>query len=154
MYGLPEDSNEIDWLKISTIDVSINSLNFVMRKHFSISYHFQMKEQRTAENCRNFWKNVAHPMINKSKWIQEEDDNLVKLTEQFEGRNWDKIAELLGVGTKLHFDAMSASHVTSCDGFMFNFKLNLFITISFQTGRSAFLCMKRYQTKFNPVLQK
>lgn len=57
-----------------------------------------MKEQRTAENCRNFWKNVAHPMINKSTWTQEEDDDLVKLTEQFEGRNWDKIAEHLGVG--------------------------------------------------------
>lgn len=96
VYGLPEDCNEVDWQKISTID---------------------MKEQRTAENCRNFWMNIAHPMINKSEWSQEEDDNLVKLAEQFDGRNWDKIAELLG------------------------------------NGRSAILCLKRYQTKFNPLLQ-
>lgn len=48
VYGLPEDSNEIDWLKISTIDVRINSLNFAMRKHFSISYHFS--DERTKNS--------------------------------------------------------------------------------------------------------
>ena len=57
----------------------------------------QLNGQRTSQACKLFWKNAAHPALNRGKWTPEEDNALVELVAVYNGTNWQEIAARLGV---------------------------------------------------------
>lgn len=57
----------------------------------------QFNSQRSSQACKLFWKNAAHPALNKEKWTQDEDKALVELVAVYNGTNWQEIAAHLGV---------------------------------------------------------
>uniref|UniRef100_A0A4W6FJS6 Small nuclear RNA activating complex, polypeptide 4 n=1 Tax=Lates calcarifer TaxID=8187 RepID=A0A4W6FJS6_LATCA len=68
---------EHDWQKISNID---------------------FEGTREAEDIRCFWQNFLHPSINKSRWSQEEVQQLREVSQRHKERHWETIAEELGTG--------------------------------------------------------
>uniref|UniRef100_A0A3Q3XL33 Small nuclear RNA activating complex, polypeptide 4 n=1 Tax=Mola mola TaxID=94237 RepID=A0A3Q3XL33_MOLML len=62
---------EHDWQKISNVD---------------------FEGTRDSEDIRSFWQNFLHPSINKSRWNQEEVQQLQEV------RHWESIAAELGTG--------------------------------------------------------
>uniref|UniRef100_A0A3P9B4H7 Small nuclear RNA activating complex polypeptide 4 n=1 Tax=Maylandia zebra TaxID=106582 RepID=A0A3P9B4H7_9CICH len=68
---------EYDWQKISNID---------------------FEETRDAGDIRCFWQNFLHPSINKTRWSQEEVQQLKEISRKHEERHWEIIAQELGTG--------------------------------------------------------
>ncbi|KAM7415453.1 hypothetical protein PAMA_017794 [Pampus argenteus] len=66
-----------DWQKISNID---------------------FEGTRDAEDIRCFWQNFLHPSVNKSRWSQEEVQQLKEISRRHEERHWESIAQQLGTG--------------------------------------------------------
>ncbi|XP_064616800.1 uncharacterized protein LOC135480805 [Liolophura sinensis] len=69
------DPQKIDWLKISA---------------------FEFDGRWDSVACQQMWTNVLTPAINRSKWLKEENDKLLKLVNKYNKRNWPKIAQELG----------------------------------------------------------
>jgi len=57
--------------------------------------------QRSPLSCKLFWKNAAHPAINTSRWLPEEDQMLLELVVKYAGVNWDDMAAELQVSNIL-----------------------------------------------------
>ncbi|XP_031590769.1 snRNA-activating protein complex subunit 4 [Oreochromis aureus] len=68
---------EYDWQKISNID---------------------FEETRDAGDIRCFWQNFLHPSINKTRWSQEEVQQLKEISRKHKERHWEIIAQELGTG--------------------------------------------------------
>ncbi|XP_071328505.1 snRNA-activating protein complex subunit 4 isoform X3 [Trachinotus anak] len=68
---------EHDWAKISNID---------------------FEGTKDAEDICCFWQNFLHPSINKTKWSQEEVQQLKEVSRRHGERNWESIAQELGTG--------------------------------------------------------
>ncbi|XP_044051752.1 LOW QUALITY PROTEIN: snRNA-activating protein complex subunit 4 [Siniperca chuatsi] len=68
---------EHDWQKISNID---------------------FEGTRDAEDIRCFWQNFLHPSINKTRWSQEEVQQLEEVSRRHGERHWETIATELGTG--------------------------------------------------------
>uniref|UniRef100_A0A8C4HJ65 Small nuclear RNA activating complex, polypeptide 4 n=1 Tax=Dicentrarchus labrax TaxID=13489 RepID=A0A8C4HJ65_DICLA len=69
--------DEHDWQKISNVD---------------------FEGTREAEDIRCFWQNFLHPSINKSRWSQEEVQQLKEISRRHGERHWETIAAELGTG--------------------------------------------------------
>ncbi|PWA16986.1 hypothetical protein CCH79_00020076 [Gambusia affinis] len=67
---------EHDWQKISNVD---------------------FEGTKDAEDIRLFWQNVLHPSINKTAWSSEEVQRLSAICRRHQDRDWDSIAQELGV---------------------------------------------------------
>lgn len=50
---------------------------------------------RTPDQCERMWRNFVHSSINKRKWTEEEDNELRKIAEKYECRDWEQIAREL-----------------------------------------------------------
>uniref|UniRef100_A0A1B6ECZ0 snRNA-activating protein complex subunit 4 n=1 Tax=Clastoptera arizonana TaxID=38151 RepID=A0A1B6ECZ0_9HEMI len=61
-----------------------------------ISLTEQMRSRHTSTNCSLYWHNYLKPSINKSDFTKDEDEMLLKLAEEYNGENWEKIVEELG----------------------------------------------------------
>uniref|UniRef100_A0A3Q1INW1 Small nuclear RNA activating complex, polypeptide 4 n=1 Tax=Anabas testudineus TaxID=64144 RepID=A0A3Q1INW1_ANATE len=68
---------EHDWQKISNID---------------------FEGTKDAEDIRRFWQNFLHPSINKTRWSQEEVQQLEEVSRRHGERHWEIIAQELGTG--------------------------------------------------------
>ncbi|XP_038559140.1 snRNA-activating protein complex subunit 4 isoform X1 [Micropterus salmoides] len=68
---------EHDWQKISNID---------------------FEATRDADDIRCFWQNFLHPSINKTRWSQEEVQQLKEISMRHGERHWETIAAELGTG--------------------------------------------------------
>lgn len=111
---------EHDWQKISNIDVSDESTNHAITRRWlwqqltfnknicSSSSVYpsspvfsspspQFEGTRDAEDIRSFWQNFLHPSINKSRWSQEEVQQLKEVSRRHGERHWETIATELGV---------------------------------------------------------
>ncbi|KAG1695541.1 snRNA-activating protein complex subunit 4 [Nymphon striatum] len=71
----------IDWLKISISE---------------------FKSVRDSEDCRLMWKNILRPGINKSKWKNEEDMNLLNIVNTNPGITWEEVSEKLNTQRTAH----------------------------------------------------
>lgn len=97
----------------------------------------QFEETRDAGDIRCFWQNFLHPSINKTRWSQEEVQQLKEISRKHEERHWEIIAQELGVSRREH-----------C---LFVWNVCLFlISLSLpsppsQTGRTAFMCLQMFQ---------
>lgn len=60
-------------------------------------YLFQMSGKYDAVDCECMWKNVLRPSINKKKWSSKEEEKLSELISKHNMRDWNQIAEELGV---------------------------------------------------------
>jgi len=49
----------------------------------------------TKQQLEQMWKNLLSTDLNQNKWTQEEDDELMRLSELFDYQNWEHIAEEL-----------------------------------------------------------
>uniref|UniRef100_A0A8P4G0V4 Small nuclear RNA activating complex, polypeptide 4 n=1 Tax=Dicentrarchus labrax TaxID=13489 RepID=A0A8P4G0V4_DICLA len=58
----------------------------------------QFEGTREAEDIRCFWQNFLHPSINKSRWSQEEVQQLKEISRRHGERHWETIAAELGTG--------------------------------------------------------
>uniref|UniRef100_A0A3Q4BZ02 Small nuclear RNA activating complex, polypeptide 4 n=1 Tax=Mola mola TaxID=94237 RepID=A0A3Q4BZ02_MOLML len=67
------------------------SLKGIMLKMSKIS-NVDFEGTRDSEDIRSFWQNFLHPSINKSRWNQEEVQQLQEV------RHWESIAAELGTG--------------------------------------------------------
>ncbi len=52
---------------------------------------------RTEAQCRIRWLVSDHPRINQTPWTQEEDTKLIDVAREHKNRNWEKIAQEMGV---------------------------------------------------------
>ncbi|XP_041792823.1 snRNA-activating protein complex subunit 4 isoform X2 [Chelmon rostratus] len=68
---------EHDWQKISNVD---------------------FEGTRDAEDIRSFWQNFLHPSVNKTRWSQEEVQQLREVSRRHGERHWETIATELGTG--------------------------------------------------------
>ncbi|XP_062273368.1 snRNA-activating protein complex subunit 4 [Scomber scombrus] len=66
-----------DWQKISNID---------------------FEGTRDGEDIRCFWQNFLHPSVNKSRWNQEEVNQLKEISRRHKETHWENIAQQLGTG--------------------------------------------------------
>ncbi len=57
----------------------------------------QFEGTRDAEDIRCFWQNFLHPSISKTRWSQEEVQQLKKISKKHGARDWETIAAELGV---------------------------------------------------------
>jgi hypothetical protein len=55
---------------------------------------------RSATDCRIQWTVNQHPLINKNPFSKDEIKRLRRIATRYNHRNWDKIAEELGVSLK------------------------------------------------------
>ena len=62
--------------------------------------NIQFEGKRFAEDLQTFWQNYLHPSINKSPWKPEEIEKLKGIAEEYQGCNWEKIAEKMEVCSK------------------------------------------------------
>ena len=51
-------------------------------------------------NCKLYWVNYLHPLVNKDDWTTDEIDRLGELTKNQEHFNWERIAEQLKTNRK------------------------------------------------------
>ena len=91
-----EDENELEELRrkidyIKTLPLSLLIENFNETIDFEDICN-KMLPSRTAHQCKLFWYNELHPLLNKGKWTKDEDKLLLKLAEESTGGDWDKIA--------------------------------------------------------------
>ena len=57
----------------------------------------QFEGTREADDLSRFWRNFLHPSVNKSSWTQEELQRLDELVQEHNERDWQSVAEELGV---------------------------------------------------------
>ncbi|XP_040927933.2 snRNA-activating protein complex subunit 4 isoform X2 [Betta splendens] len=67
--------DEHDWQKISNID---------------------FEGTRDADDIRRFWQNFLHPSVNKTRWSQQEVQQLKVISRRHGERHWETIAQELG----------------------------------------------------------
>ena len=75
---------------------------------------------------------MLHPLLNKQSWTREEDKKLMRLAKHYSGRHWQQIALELGVNSDIVIEKI----IKCC---------------LFQTNRSPYDCILRYQQCLNPV---
>ncbi|CAH1786631.1 unnamed protein product [Owenia fusiformis] len=72
--GTREESNKIDWMKISTINLD---------------------GSHNAKECELMWKHNLHVDVNKDPWSKEEEERLTCLVQEYNGKEWPTIASKL-----------------------------------------------------------
>lgn len=62
-------------------------------------------DSKTAKDCQMYWDNFMSPAVNNGPWSKEEDKKLMKLAQQYDGKDWPTIAKELNVSA-LHNHAL------------------------------------------------
>lgn len=72
-----------------------------------------LTQRHDPDQCMALWNAYLIPYLNRDPWTSEEDDQLLKVAEEFDAQNWDKIAEKIPHRSKyqcfIHFQSSLAN---------------------------------------------
>ena len=57
----------------------------------------QLDGERTPVECKQQWEVLQKDELNKDKWTANEEEKLMKLVKKYKERDWETIADKLGV---------------------------------------------------------
>lgn len=94
-----EEEREIENLKaVIEQTKSLPLANLVENYALPIDWEdisYKMLPSRTPSQCEIYWYNELHPLLNKDLWTKDEDKQLLKLANENNNEDWNKIAHEL-----------------------------------------------------------